>query len=110
MSQEFFIEFDSIELGCDHQLLKELEAKNLQKIGIFDQIWLLLRGFWLLPVFKIRGHTQSIYNQFLLVFTTFLTPMATLGVAASGLVKNQALSATVSCRPDIKSVLVCFFG
>ena len=32
MNQEFFIEFESIELGCDHQLLKELEAKNHKKV------------------------------------------------------------------------------
>ena len=28
MNQKIFIEFESIELSCDHQLLKELEAKN----------------------------------------------------------------------------------
>ena len=33
MNQEFFIEFESIELGCDHQLIKELEAKNHKKSG-----------------------------------------------------------------------------
>ena len=35
MNPEFFIEFESIELGCDHQLLKELEAKNYVKIDVF---------------------------------------------------------------------------
>ena len=32
MNQEVFIEFEFIEFGCDHQLLKELEAKNYAKI------------------------------------------------------------------------------
>ena len=35
MNQEFFTEFESIELGCDHQLLKELEAKKHEKIDVF---------------------------------------------------------------------------
>ena len=33
MNQEFFIEFEFIEFGCDHQLLNELEAKNHKKSG-----------------------------------------------------------------------------
>ena len=32
MNQEFFIEFEFIEFGCDHQLLNELEAKNHKKV------------------------------------------------------------------------------
>ena len=35
MNQKVFIEFESIEFGCDHQLLKELEAKNYVKINVF---------------------------------------------------------------------------
>ena len=35
MNQEYFIEFESIELGCDQQLLKELEAKNYVKIDVY---------------------------------------------------------------------------
>ena len=35
MNQEFFIEFEFIEFGCDHQLLNELEAKNHAKNDVF---------------------------------------------------------------------------
>ena len=35
MNQEFFIEFEFIEFGCDHQLLNELEAKNYSKNDVF---------------------------------------------------------------------------
>ena len=35
MNQEFFIEFEFIEFSCDHQLLKELEAKNYAKNDVF---------------------------------------------------------------------------
>ena len=41
---------------CDHEVLKELEAKNSSKMGIFDQIWLFLRRFWLLAPLKLHGH------------------------------------------------------
>ena len=35
MNQEFFIEFELAEFGCDHQLLNELEAKNYAKNDVF---------------------------------------------------------------------------
>ena len=35
MNQNFFIEFEFIEFGCDHQLLNELEAKNYAKNDVF---------------------------------------------------------------------------
>ena len=31
--------------GCNHEVSEELEAKNVYNLGIFEQIWLLLRGF-----------------------------------------------------------------
>ena len=35
MNQDFFIEFEFIEFGCDHQLLNELEAKDYAKNDVF---------------------------------------------------------------------------
>ena len=62
MNQEFFIEFESIELGCDHQLLKELETKNHKKVEENPQ-WLsknvdfYLLSFLLLAPSKVDGRS-----------------------------------------------------
>ena len=42
-------------LVLDHQVLKKLDLKKHSKTVVFDQIWLFLRGFWLLVVLKLDG-------------------------------------------------------
>ena len=42
---------------CDHEVEKELEAKNGSKMGVFDEIWLFLRRFLLIALFKLDGRT-----------------------------------------------------
>ena len=46
-------------LVLDHQVLKKLEIKERSKTVVFDQIWLFLRGFWLLVVFKLDGRAPN---------------------------------------------------
>ena len=36
--QEELVEVEFLGLRCDHQVLKELETKNLSNFGIFDEI------------------------------------------------------------------------
>ena len=43
--------------GCDHEVLKELEAKNLSKVAKFGQKSLNFRGFWLLVPLNLHGCT-----------------------------------------------------
>ena len=50
-------EFEFLGFRCDHEVLKALEAKNGSKTGVFDEIWLFLRCFWLLAPFKLHGRT-----------------------------------------------------
>ena len=50
-------EFEFLGFRCDHEVLKELEAKNGSKMGVFDEIWLFLRRFLLLAHFKLHGRT-----------------------------------------------------
>ena len=47
-------------LVVNHQGLEELELKNHSKIAVFDQIWLFLRGFWLLVVLKLDGRAPNL--------------------------------------------------
>ena len=62
-------EFEFLGLSCDHEVLKHLEAKNLVKIGIYDDIWLFLRGFWLLDVLKPHGRIPNLEIRILWVLT-----------------------------------------
>ena len=48
--QKFYVEFDFLGLECDHDDLKLSEAKNLQNMAVFEEVWLFLKGFWLLAV------------------------------------------------------------
>ena len=66
--------------GCNHEVSGELEAKNFKNLGIFEQIWLLLRGFWLLASLKLHGCTQTPWKRVLWVLRDFLTPLAPMGV------------------------------
>ena len=58
--QDKSTEFEFLGLYFDHEVLKYLEAKNLVKIGIYDGIWFLLRGFWLLDVLKPHGRIPNL--------------------------------------------------
>ena len=62
-------EFKFLGLRCDHEVFKHLEAKNLIKIGVFDDILLFLRGFWLLAVLKPHGRTPNLEIRILWVFS-----------------------------------------
>ena len=61
--QEFFIELEYVEFGCDHQLLNELEAKNHKKVEENPQRVLknivFLHNFWLLAHLKVDGRSQT---------------------------------------------------
>ena len=46
-------------------VLEELEAKNLQKLAVFDDMWLFLRGFWLLASLEQQGRTPNLENRIL---------------------------------------------
>ena len=61
-------EFEFLGLRCDHEVLKHLEAKNLVKIGIFDDISSVLRGFWLLAALKPHGRIPNLEIPILWVF------------------------------------------
>ena len=52
-------------MGCDHTDLKQPEAKNLQKMAVFDNTWLFFRGFWLLAALKQHGRTPNLENRIL---------------------------------------------
>ena len=56
-------------LECDHQVLKQEEAKNFAKLGFFNEFWRFLRGFWILAALKPNGRIQNLENQFLWVLT-----------------------------------------
>ena len=57
--RDLHVEFDFLGVGCNHSVLEQLEAKNLQKLAVFDNTWLFLRGFWLLAALKEHGRTQG---------------------------------------------------
>ena len=42
--------FDFLGLECNHEALEPLETKNLSKSGIFYELCLFFRGFWLLAI------------------------------------------------------------
>ena len=46
-------------LVLDYHHLKKLEIKKHSKTVLFDQIWLFLRGFWLLVVLKLDGQAPN---------------------------------------------------
>ena len=52
-------------LECDHQVLKQEEAKNFVKLGFFNESWRFLRGFWLLAVLKHHGRIPNLENRIL---------------------------------------------
>ena len=52
-------------MGCDHTDSKQPEAKNLQKMAVFDNTWLFFRGFWLLAALKQHGRTPNLENRIL---------------------------------------------
>ena len=52
-------------LECDHQVLKQEEAKNFVKLGFFNEFRRFLRGFWLLAVLKQHGRIPNLENQIL---------------------------------------------
>ena len=61
--QEFFIELESVEFICDHQLRIESEAKNHKKVEENPQ-WLSKKGrfllsFLLLAPSKVDGRSQA---------------------------------------------------
>ena len=59
------IQFDSLELKCDHQVLEQFELENLPKMGNFNKILLFLSGFWVLAAFKLDGRIPNLKNQIL---------------------------------------------
>ena len=52
-------------MGCDHADLKQKEAENLQKMAVFYNTWLFLRGLWLLAALKQHGRTPNLENRIL---------------------------------------------
>ena len=60
---EEFVEFDFLGLECDHQVLKQLEPKNLSKTGISSEILLFLRGFLVLAALRLDGRIPNLENQ-----------------------------------------------
>ena len=73
------IQFDFLGLKCDHQVLEQLEPKNLAKMGNFNKILLFLSGFWILAVFKLDGRIPNLKNRILWVVPNLYTPKGTLG-------------------------------
>ena len=54
------VEFKFLGHRCDHQVLKHLETKNLSNFGIFGEIKLFLRGFWLLAISNPHGRIRDL--------------------------------------------------
>ena len=52
-------------MGCNHADLKQPEAKKPPKMAVFDDLWLFLRGFWLLAALKQHGRTPNLENRIL---------------------------------------------
>ena len=106
-NQKFFIEFESIEFGCDHQLLKELEAKNHVKIDVF---WYPLRiffhflmvfWFWFIPELMVAAKLNRF--QFYEKFLKFWHPWWLWGRLHSILKRNRSISSSVSMEKEIYS-------
>ena len=57
------VEFKFLGPRCDHQVLKHLETKNLSNFGVFDKIWLFLRGFLAPSHFKTTWSHQGPRNS-----------------------------------------------
>ena len=55
--REKHTEFEFLGFRCDHEVSKEPGAKSGSKMGVFDEIWLFLSGFWLLALLKLHGRT-----------------------------------------------------
>ena len=72
-------EIDLVGLGCDHQVLGQLEPKNLVKIGIFNKFGHFLRGFRLLVVSKQHGRIPNPENRTLWFLPDLQNPMGTSG-------------------------------
>ena len=101
MNQKLFIELESIEFGCDHQLLKELEAKNHVKIDVF---WYPLRIFfhflmvflfWYIPELMVAAKLNRF--QFYEKFLKFWHPWWPCGRLHTILKRNQSISTSVLC-------------
>ena len=56
------IEFDFLGLECDHQVLKQLEPKNLSKTGISNQFLLFLSSFLVSAALKLDGRISNLEN------------------------------------------------
>ena len=63
--RDFHVEFDFLGMGCNHAVLEQLEAKNLQTLAVFDNTWLFLRGFWLLAALEEHGCIPNLENRIL---------------------------------------------
>ena len=61
------VEFKFLGPRCDHQVLKHQETKNLSNFGILNEIWLFLRGFWLLVFSKQHGRIRDLEIRILQV-------------------------------------------
>ena len=48
-------EFNILGFRCDHEVLKQLEPKNLFKSAENHKKCLFLRGFWVLATLKLHG-------------------------------------------------------
>ena len=48
-------EFNILGYRCDHEVLKQLEPKNLSKTGIFYEFWHFLSVFLVLVALKLYG-------------------------------------------------------
>ena len=55
--RDFSVEFDFLGLGCDRAVLKQLEAKNLEKRATCCQKQPYFGGFLLLVALDLHGRT-----------------------------------------------------
>ena len=46
-------------------VLEQLEAKNLRELAVFHNMWLFLRGFWLLAALEQHARTPNLENLIL---------------------------------------------
>ena len=63
--QKFYVEFHFLGLECDHDDLKMSKAKNHQNMAVFEEVWLFLKGFWLLAALNQHGCTPNLKNRIL---------------------------------------------
>ena len=58
-------EFDILGFRCDHEVLKQLEPKNLSKTGIFYEFRHILSGFLVPVALKLHGRIWNLKNRIL---------------------------------------------